>query len=152
MKDDAMASYNRVILVGNLTRDVEVKYTSNQTAVTDIGLAVNDRRKTPSGEWVDEPTFVDVTLWGRTAEIASQYLSKGSPVLIEGRLKLDTWETDGQRRSKLRVVGERMQMLGSRPAHNAGSPEYAGSGAQNSQPTNTEQSPAPGPPDDDIPF
>ena len=110
-----MASYNRVILVGNLTRDVEVKYTANQTAVTDIGLAVNDRRKTATGEWVDEPTFLDVTLWGRTAEIASQYLSKGSPVLIEGRLKLDTWESEGQKRSKLRVVGERMQMLGGRP-------------------------------------
>ena len=77
-------------------------------------MAVNDRRKTASGEWVEETTFVDVTLWGRTAEIASQYLSKGSPVLIEGRLKLDTWETDGQKRSKLRVVGERMQMLGGR--------------------------------------
>ena len=110
-----MASYNRVILVGNLTRDVEVKYTANQTAVTDIGLAVNDRRKTATGEWVDEPTFLDVTLWGRTAEIASQYLSKGSSVLIEGRLKLDTWESEGQKRSKLRVVGERMQMLGGRP-------------------------------------
>ena len=88
-----MASFNRVILLGNLTRDIELKYTANQTAVTDIGLAVNDRRKTANGEWVDETTFVDVTLWGRTAEIASQYLSKGSPVLIEGRLKLDTWES-----------------------------------------------------------
>ncbi|MHB8974749.1 MAG: single-stranded DNA-binding protein, partial [Pirellulaceae bacterium] len=90
-----MASFNRVILLGNLTRDVELKYTASQTAVTDVGLAVNDRRKTASGEWIDEPTFLDVTLWGRTAEIASQYLSKGSPVLIEGRLKLDMWESDG---------------------------------------------------------
>ena len=109
-----MASFNRVILMGNLTRDIELKYTPSGTAVTDIGLAVNDRRKSASGEWVDETTFVDVTLWGRTAEVASEYLSKGSPVLIEGRLKLDTWETDGQKRSKLRVSGERMQMVGGR--------------------------------------
>ena len=85
-----MASFNRVILVGNLTRDVEVRYTQSQTAVTEVGLAVNDRVK-KQGEWVDETTFVDITLWGRTAEIAGEYLSKGSPVLIEGRLKLDQW-------------------------------------------------------------
>jgi single-strand DNA-binding protein len=109
-----MASFNRVILVGNLTRDIEIKYTQGGTAVTEAGLAVNDRRKTQSGEWIEETTFVDVTMWGRTAEIASEYLSKGSPVLIEGRLKLDTWETEGQKRSKLRVVCERMQMLGGR--------------------------------------
>lgn len=108
-----MASYNRVILLGNMTRDVELRYTQGGTAVTDIGLAVNDRRKSQTGEWVDETTFVDVTLWGRTAEVASEYLSKGSPVLVEGRLKLDTWETEGQKRSKLRVVCDRMQMLGS---------------------------------------
>lgn len=106
-----MASYNRVILLGNLTRDIELKYTPGGTAVTDIGMAVNDRRKSASGEWVDETTFVDVTLWGRTAEVASEYLGKGSPILVEGRLKLDTWETDGQKRSKLRVVCDRMQML-----------------------------------------
>jgi single-strand DNA-binding protein len=111
-----MASYNRVILVGNITRDIELRYTQSGLAVTDIGLAVNDRRKTQSGEWVDETTFVDITLWGRQAEIASEYLGKGSQVLIEGRLKLDTWEQDGQKRSKLRVVGDRMQMLGSRSA------------------------------------
>ena len=108
-----MASYNRVILLGNMTRDVELRYTQGGTAVTDIGLAVNDRRKSQTGEWVDETTFVDVTLWGRTAEVASEYLSKGSPVLVEGRLKLDTWETEGQKRSKLRVVCDRMHMLGS---------------------------------------
>jgi single-strand DNA-binding protein len=108
-----MASYNRVILVGNLTRDIELRYTPGGTAVMDNALAVNDRRKTASGEWVEEATFVDVTFWGRTAEVASEYLSKGSPVLVEGRLKLDQWETDGQKRSKLRVICERMQMLGS---------------------------------------
>ena len=89
----AMASYNRVILVGNLTRDPELRYLASGTAVTDIGLAVNDRRKNANGEWIEETTFVDVTVWGRTAEVSSEYLSKGSPVLIEGRLKLDTWET-----------------------------------------------------------
>ncbi len=109
-----MASYNRVILVGNLTRDPELRYIPSGTAVTDIGLAVNDRVKR-NEQWVDEVTFVDVTLWARTAEVASEYLSKGSPVLIEGRLKLDQWETpEGQKRSKLKVIGERMQMLGTR--------------------------------------
>lgn len=107
-----MASFNRVILVGNLTRDVEVKYLQGGMAVTEIGLAVNDRRKNQQGEWIEETTFVDITLWGRQAEIASEYLSKGSSVLIEGRLKLDSWEKDGKKNYKLRVVGERMQMLG----------------------------------------
>lgn len=107
-----MASFNRVILMGNVTRDIELRYTPSKLAVTDIGLAVNDRRKNAQGEWVEETTFVDVTLWGRTAEVASQYLAKGSPVLIEGRLKLDTWEKDGKKNSKLRVIGEAMRMLG----------------------------------------
>ncbi len=107
-----MASYNRVILMGNMTRDVELKYTTGGTPVTDITLAVNDRRKNAQGEWIDETTFVDVTLWGRTAELAGEYLGKGSPLLVEGRLKLDTWETDGQKRSKLRVVCDRMQFVG----------------------------------------
>ncbi len=144
-----MASYNRVILMGNLTRDVELKYIQSGSAVTEVGLAVNDRRKSQSGEWIEETTFVDVTLWGRTAEVASEYLGKGSPVLIEGRLKLDTWETDGQKRSKLRVVGERMQMLGGRTG---------GGGTPSSQPNNefsepaTVATPPAGPPEDDIPF
>ena len=109
-----MASYNRVILVGNLTRDPELRYIQSGMAVTDVGLAVNDRRKTATGEWVDEVTFVDVTVWGRQAETVGEYLTKGSPVLFEGRLKLDTWEKDGQKHSKLKVVCERMQMLGTR--------------------------------------
>jgi single-strand DNA-binding protein len=107
-----MASFNRVILVGNITRDIDVRYTPNKTAVTDIGLAVDDLRKSPSGEWIEETTYVDVTLWSRTAEVAGQYLGKGSPVLIEGRLKLDTWEGDGQKRSRLKIIGERLEMLG----------------------------------------
>jgi len=123
-----MASFNRVILVGNLTRDIELKYTPGGTGVTDIGMAVNDRRKNSSGKWVDEVTFVDVTLWGRTAEVASEYLSKGAPILVEGRLKLDTWETDGQKRSKLRVVCERMQMLSGAGGGGGGRPQQADSG------------------------
>jgi single-strand DNA-binding protein len=109
-----MASFNRVVLLGNVTRDPELRYISNGTAVTDIGLAMNERRKTPSGEWVEETTFVDVTLWGRTAEVAGEYVTKGSPLLIEGRLKLDTWEKDGKKNSKLKVIGDRMQLLGTR--------------------------------------
>ena len=108
-----MSSYNRVILVGNLTRDVELRHVASGTAVTDIGLAVNDRVKR-GGEWVDETTFVDVTLWGRTAEVAEEYLNKGDAVLIEGRLKLEQWESQGQKRSKLKVTGECMRMLGNR--------------------------------------
>lgn len=107
-----MASYNRVILMGNLTRDVQLRYTPGGTPVTEVGLAVNDRRKNANGEWIDETTFVDVTFWGRTAEVAAEYLSKGSPVFVEGRLKLDTWEKDGQKNYKLRVVCDRMQLLG----------------------------------------
>lgn len=113
-----MASFNKVILVGNLTRDPEVKYTTGGTAVTDLGLAVNrtwfDKQ---ANQRKEETTFVDVTLWGRQAEIAGEYLSKGRSVLIEGRLQLDTWEdkNSGQKRSKLRVVGESMTMLGGRP-------------------------------------
>lgn len=137
-----MASFNRVILVGNVTRDIEIRYIQSGSAVAEIGLAVNDRRKTASGEWVDETTFVDVTLWGRTAEIAGEYLSKGSPVLIEGRLKLDTWETDGQKRSKLRVVGEKMQMLSARTPGGGGGGGQAGpsGGGQRRQPQQSSPS------------
>ncbi|MHC4179329.1 MAG: single-stranded DNA-binding protein [Planctomycetota bacterium] len=151
-----MASYNRVILVGNLTRDPELRYIPSGTAVTDIGLAVNDRRKNASGEWVEETTFVDVTLWARQAEVATEYLTKGSPVLIEGRLRLDSWETsDGQKRSKLKVVGERMQMLGSprggggaggRPARQHAPSEQTAPAEESYEPPSQE------PPDDDIPF
>ncbi len=108
-----MASFNRVILAGNVTRDIELRQVGGGTSVCDIGMAVNDRKKN-GDEWIEETTFVDVTLWGRTAEVASQYLQKGSPVLIEGKLKMDSWEDkdSGAKRSKLKVVGERMQLLG----------------------------------------
>lgn len=153
-----MASFNRVILVGNITRDVELRYTPGGMAVTDLGLAVNDRRKNQAGEWVEETTFIDVTLWGRTAEIASEYLGKGAPVLVEGRLKLDTWEQDGQKRSKLRVVGERMQMLGAKGAGGGpgggggggGRPARATSDYRNSSSNSMDHDDMPI--DDDIPF
>jgi single-strand DNA-binding protein len=138
-----MASFNRVILVGNLTRNPELRRIPSGTAVSELGLAVNDRRKNSDGEWVDETTFVDVTLWARTAEVACEYLSKGSPVLIEGRLKLDTWENnEGQKRSKLRVVGERMQMLGARGGSSGG-----GSGPVRQDSEYSQAAPAPQGPD-----
>ena len=140
-----MASFNRVILLGNVTRDLELRYIPSGTAVTDIGLAVNDRRKNASGEWVEETTFVDVTLWGRTAEVACEYLSKGSPVLIEGRLKYETWETDGQKRSKLKVIGDRMQMLGTRGGGGGG-----GSGGRPAGQSDSQHSQA-APPENDYP-
>ncbi len=154
-----MASYNRVILVGNLTRDPELRYIPSGTAVTDIGLAVNDRRKNANGEWVEDTTFVDVTLWARQAEVASEYLSKGSPVLIEGRLKFDQWEQEGQKRSKLKVVGERMQMLGTRGGGGGGGGQPAPQqDSEYSQPAGPEDQydPGPGPQESpggsDIPF
>lgn len=149
-----MASFNRVILVGNITRDIELRYTQGGTAVTELGMAVNDRVKR-NNEWVDETTFVDVTLWGRTAEVASEYLGKGSSILIEGRLKLDSWEQEGQKRSKLRVVADRMQMLGARGG-GSGGPGSSGSGGMGgSRPADNGSSynePAPAPEDTDIPF
>ncbi|MFN9273509.1 MAG: single-stranded DNA-binding protein [Planctomycetia bacterium] len=164
-----MASFNKLILLGNVTRDPELRYIANGTAVTDIGLAVNDRRKTATGEWVEETTFVDVTLWGRTAEVAGEYVTKGSPLLIEGRLKLDTWEKDGKKNSKLRVVGERMQLLGSRgdgPRGDGARPkaraaggrpapqvdEYDQSGGYDAAVSGGMESSSPAGSDDDIPF
>ena len=158
-----MASCNRVILVGNLTRDPELRYTPTGTPVCDAGLAVNDRYKNPNGEWVEQTTFVDVVLWSRTAEVACEYLNKGSPVLIEGRLKMDSWEgKDGEKRSKLKVVCDRMQMLGGKPG--GGAPSEGGSRAaprsqpqpqysQSAPPRDEFEAPPPdAPPADDIPF
>src|SRR3954451_14033314 len=153
-----MASFNRVVLVGNLTRDPELRYIPSGMAVSDIGLAVNDRVKR-GDQWVDEATFVDITLWGRTAEIANEYLSKGSPVLIEGRLKLDRWEKDGQKHSKLKVTADKLQMLGARDGARGGGGGRSNSGpggggsSDQSQYEESEYTPAGGPPpSDDIPF
>ena len=121
-----MASFNKVILLGNVTRDPELRYVSAGTPVTEIGLAVNSRRKGPNGDWIEETTFVDVTFWSREAEIAGEYVTKGSPIMIEGRLKLDTWEKDGKKNSKLRVVGDRLVLLGNRQ----GAPEGGKGGAE----------------------
>jgi single-strand DNA-binding protein len=158
-----MASFNKVILLGNLTRDPEVRYTPKGSAVAEVGLAVNRVYTTEGGEKREEVTFVDVTLWGRTAEIAGEYLKKGRPVLIEGRLQLDTWDDkqSGQKRSKLKVVGEAMQLLGSRDSGGggAGGGSEGDEGMRGSRPSGAGRSSAPPPkaapsePDDDeIPF
>ena len=170
-----MGSLNKVILVGNLTRDPQVRYTPGGSAVAEIGLAVNrswfDKQ---SNQRKEEATFVDVTLWGRLAEIAGEYLSKGRQVLIEGRLQLDTWDDreTGQKRSKLKVVGENLQMLGGRGEggpgggggggggrgdyqrrggdEEQGSPDYGGGGASDFY--DSGPSGGGGAPDDDVPF
>jgi single-strand DNA-binding protein len=150
-----MASFNKVILLGNLTRDPELRHIPNGTAVTDVSIAVNDRRKTPNGEWVEEVTYVDVTLWGRTAEIACEFLSKGSPLLVEGRLKLDSWETDGQKRTKLKVIGEKLQLIDSKRSSGQDSGSYSKpQGGRGYQQQQASQQPDyyDMPPDDDVPF
>jgi single-strand DNA-binding protein len=147
-----MASFNKVILLGNLTRDPEVRYTPKGSAVCDLGLAVNRQYTLDSGEKREEVTFVDVVLWALLAEIAGEYLKKGRPVFIEGRLQLDTWDDkqSGQKRSKLRVIGETMQLLGGRPPGSGG-----GEGGE-SRSTKSTPPPKAGkvaePDDDEIPF
>lgn len=113
-----MASLNKVQIIGNLTRDPEIKYTGKGTAVGELGIAVNRKFKGGDGNIQEETTFIDVVLWGKTAEIAGEYLKKGASVYIEGRLQLDTWDDKqtGQKRSKLRIVGEEMQFLGGKPS------------------------------------
>ena len=108
-----MANLNKVIVLGNLTRDPELRYTPKGTAVGEIGVAINRVWNNEQGQRQEETTFVDVTLWGRHAELAQQYLTKGSGVFIEGRLQLETWEdkATGQKRSKLKVVGENLQFM-----------------------------------------
>jgi single-strand DNA-binding protein len=108
-----MANLNRVIIMGNLTRDPELRYTPKGTAVGEIGIAINRVWNNEQGQRQEETTFVDVTLWGRQAELAQQHLGKGSCVFIEGRLQLETWDdkATGQKRSKLKVVGENLQFM-----------------------------------------
>lgn len=160
-----MANLNKVMLIGNLTRDPEIKYTPKGTAIAELGLAVNRSYTTESGEKREEVTFVDIELFGRTAELAGEYLKKGRPVFIEGRLKLDTWDDKqtGQKRSKMRVVGETMQFLGGREG-GAGAGGGGGEHEADSRPARPAANrPAPPPkrppvdPDldaaeDDIPF
>lgn len=154
-----MANLNKVMLIGNLTRDPEIKYTPKGTAVTDIGLAINRVYSTEAGEKREDTTFIDVTLWGRTAEVVNQYCKKGSPLFVEGRLQLDTWEDkqSGQKRSKVRVVGEGIQLLGSKgsgggsqSSHSDGEDEAPA--RQSPRPTTPRQEPSAPAEDDDIPF
>jgi single-strand DNA-binding protein len=151
-----MASFNKVILLGNLTRDPEVRYTPKGSAVCDLGLAVNRAYTLENGEKREEVTYVDVVLWARLAEIAGEYLKKGRPVFIEGRLQLDTWDDkqSGQKRSKLRVIGETMQLLGSRPSGGGGAEGGdEDRGSRPAKPAAPPKSAAPAEPDDDeIPF
>lgn len=159
-----MANVNKVILIGNVTRDPEVKFTSKGSAVTDIGLAINRNYTLDNGEKREETTFVDVELWGRLAEIAGEYAKKGRPVYIEGRLRMDTWEdkASGQKRSRMKVVGENLQLLGARTG--GGGPSAGGdhesydtapAAPRRSAPSAPQRQVAPPPsdmPDDDIPF
>lgn len=136
---------NKVFLMGNLTRDVEVRHVSPENAVANIGLAVNRRFRTRDGENREETTFVDCEAWGRTGEVMSQYLSKGRPVFIEGRLKLDQWQDrEGNNRSKLKVVIENFQFVDSR-----GGEGGASAGASRDSGATDGHEPLP---DDDIPF
>ncbi|MCS7089492.1 MAG: single-stranded DNA-binding protein [Verrucomicrobiota bacterium] len=142
-----MASFNKVILAGNLTRDPELRYTPKGTAIARLGLAVNRRWRTDTGELKDETTFVDVDAYGKTAETIAQYLKKGRAILIEGRLRYDTWEDKqtGQKRSKLSVVLENFSFLDSGRAEGAPAP------AETARATDAAEA-EPLPPDDDVPF
>lgn len=157
-----MANLNKVMLIGNLTRDPELRYTPKGTAVADIAIAINRIWNNEAGQRQEETTFVDVTLWGRQAELAQQYLSKGRGIYVEGRLQMDTWEdkATGQKRSKLKVIGENLQFL---PDGRSGSGNGAGRTAQqegSTAPSRGNDSPqgataASGddfPEDDEIPF
>jgi len=119
-----MASYNKVILLGNLTRDPELKYTPKGMAVAKIGMAVNRKYKAESGEQKEEVTFIDIEAWGKQAELLGQYMRKGSPLFVEGRLKLDQWDdkNTGQKVSKLKVVLEQFQFVGGKQ-EGQGSPQ-----------------------------
>ena len=157
-----MANFNKVMLMGNLTRDPEVRYTPKGTALATIGLAVNRTWTTDGGEKKEEVTFVDVEVWGRQAETIGQYLSKGRPLLVEGRLKLDQWDDkeSGQKRSKLTIVYETFQFLGA-PKGNAEfsdqppaarPPRPAGKPAAKASTGEEEAAPPAGEGDDNIPF
>ncbi|OGH56720.1 MAG: hypothetical protein A3G34_07265 [Candidatus Lindowbacteria bacterium RIFCSPLOWO2_12_FULL_62_27] len=146
-----MANLNKVLLIGNLTRQPELRYTPGGSAVTTLGVAVNRRFKDSSGALKEEVTFVDVSVFSKQAEACSQYLQKGSPVFVEGRLHLRKWETpDGQARTKLDVTAERVQFLsrrGDAPSRVA-EPVPAGESAEAAPPAPDSDLP----PDDDVPF
>jgi single-strand DNA-binding protein len=153
-----MASFNKVILMGNLTRDPELRYTPKGTAVARIGLAVNRVWRTETGETKEEVTFVDVDAFSNMAENIAKYMKKGSPILIEGRLKLDQWDDKqtGQKRSKLGVVCENFRFVGSAQSREGGPSEPArgrNSAQSASQPAAAEaEAQPPEEPGDDVPF
>ena len=138
-----MASFNQATIVGNLTRDIELRYTPSGTAVTDVSVAVNDRVKRGE-EWVDEVSYFEVTLWGRKAEVASEYLGKGSPALFSGKLKQDRWEKDSEKFSKVKLIANEMQLLSNRGGGSSAPVDAA-------EPAGVAV-PAGGVSDDDIPF
>ena len=149
-----MASFNKVILVGNLTRDPELRYTPKGMAIAKVGMAVSRRWKSETGELKEETTFVDVDVFGRTAENVAQYMRNGRPMLIEGRLRLDQWDDKqtGQKRSKLGVVAETVQFLGS-PTGGEGGPAGSRSAPAAAAPTEPPaESDGPPPEQDDVPF
>ena len=147
-----MPNYNKVILMGNLTRDPEVKYTSGGTAIAKLGMAINRRWRGQDGQQQEETTFVDVDAFGRQAETVGQYLKKGRPIMIEGRLKYDQWDDKqtGQKRSKLGVVLERFEFLDSR-ADGGGGGGYDGGNSGGGSPATSHPS-GPAPEDDGVPF
>ena len=151
-----MPNLNKVMLIGNVTRDPEVNYTRKGTAVAEVGLAISRTFTPEGGEKREETTFVDITFWGRQAEIVGEYAKKGKPIFVEGRLQLDSWEdkTSGQKRTKLRVVGEGLQLLGARPGGGGGGDEGESRPAQNFSKPAAKPAPAAtsAPEDDDIPF
>lgn len=155
-----MTTLNKVFLAGNLTRDPEVRYTPSGTAVAKLGLAVSDSYTNKAGEKVESTCFVDVDVWARQAETCGEYLTKGSPVLVEGRLQLDQWESkEGEKRSKLKVHAERVQFLGRpRKAEMGDGPEDAGSGRGSRERTPAPEEDAAGAAggasgnEDDLPF
>jgi single-strand DNA-binding protein len=144
-----MASINRVVLVGNLTRDPELRHTPSGTAVCSLRLAVNTRRKDETGQWVDKPNYFDVTVWGAQGERCAQYLAKGRPVAIDGRLEWREWEAqDGGKRQAVEVVADSVQFLGSREGGEGGGGGYIPAGAPQTSTADFPSSPT----DDDIPF
>jgi single-strand DNA-binding protein len=148
-----MASFNKVILMGNLTRDPELRFTPKGTAVAKLGLAVNRVWKTETGETKEEVLFIDVEAFSRQAETIGQYLKKGSPILVEGRLRLDTWDDKqtNQKRSKIFVIAENVKFLGSGQPREGGAPENARNRPP-ATPAPTASEPAEETPSDDVPF
>jgi len=135
-----MSSYNKVILMGNLTRDPELRYTQNNVAICKFGLAVNRRFKDQSGEWREEPTFVDITIFGKRGEAFAKYHQKGKPAFIEGTLRFDTWDDpQGNKRSKLYVVADSWEFVGGGGAGGGGG---GGGGGYESRPAQPQAAPS----------